>query len=104
MARVTLKRQLDEELNVGDEFKDLMSIGEELRDDLTISPRAMHVPRDDDTYTAMHEQLGIRGRHKDKDAPDEERASDELGGADVDTKKKPTPEETTHEATDSKPA
>ena len=55
MARV-MKRQLEEELNVGDELNDLRNIGEELRDDLTIRPSAMHVPRDDDTYSPMHDE------------------------------------------------
>ena len=55
MARV-MKRQLEEELDIGDEFKDLRNIGEELRDDLTTRPSAMHVPRDDDTYSPMHDE------------------------------------------------
>ena len=55
MARV-MKRQIEEELNVGDEFDDLKNIGEELRDDLTIRPSAMHVPRDDDTYSPLHDE------------------------------------------------
>ncbi len=54
MARV-MKRQLEEELDIGDEFKDLKNIGDELRDDLTISPGTMHVPRDDDTYSPAHD-------------------------------------------------
>ncbi len=54
MARV-MKRQLEDELDVGDDLKDLKNIGEELRDDLTIRPSAMHVPRDDDTYSPLHD-------------------------------------------------
>ncbi len=54
MARV-MKRQLEEELDIGDDLKDLKNIGDELRDDLTIKPGAMHVPRDDDTYSPLHD-------------------------------------------------
>lgn len=54
MTRV-MKRQLEEELDIGDDLKDLKNIGDELRDDLTIRPGAMHVPRDDDTYSPLHD-------------------------------------------------
>mgnify|MGYP001823154235 FL=1 len=54
MARV-MKRQLEEELDIGDEFKDLKNIGDELREDLSIGRNAMHVPRDDDTYSPLHD-------------------------------------------------
>jgi sec-independent protein translocase protein TatB len=45
MTRV-MKRQLEDELDLGDELKD----------DLTIGPAAAHVPRDDDTYSPLHEK------------------------------------------------
>ena len=55
MTRV-MKRQLEEELDIGDDLKDLKNIGDELRDDLTIGPGTMHVPRDDDTYSPLHDE------------------------------------------------
>ena len=55
MARV-MRRQLEDELNVSDELDDLKNIGEELREDLTIHPDAMHVPRDDDSYSPLHDE------------------------------------------------
>ena len=54
MARV-MKQQIEEELDIGDDFKDLKNIGDELRDDLKMQPGAMHVPRDDDTYSPLHD-------------------------------------------------
>ena len=49
MTRV-MKRQLEDELDLGDNFKNLKNLGDELKDDLTIGPAAAHVPRDDDKY------------------------------------------------------
>ena len=93
MARV-MKRQLEDELNVGDEFEDLKNIGEELRDDLTIRPGAMHVPRDDDTYSPMHDDSDPTSMTVDatvsedaKDDPEEEPAENSEAAAD-DTKEK----------------
>ena len=57
MTRV-MKRQLEDELNLGEDFKSLKSIGDELKDDLkddlTIGPAAARVPRDDDSYSPLH--------------------------------------------------
>ena len=55
MTRV-MKRQLEDELDLGDNFKNLKNLGDELKDDLTIGPEAAHVPRDDDTYSPLHEE------------------------------------------------
>jgi len=59
MTRV-MKRQLEDELDLDDNFKNLKTLGDELKDDLTIGPAAAHVPHDDDTYSPLHE----------KDSPD----------------------------------
>ena len=53
MTRV-MKRQLEDELDLGDNFKSLKSLGDDLKDDLTIGPAAAHVPHDDDTYSPLH--------------------------------------------------
>ncbi len=55
MTRV-MKRQLEDELDLGNDFKSLKSIGDELKDDLTIGPAASHVPRDDDSYSPLHDK------------------------------------------------
>ena len=55
MTRV-MKRQLEDELDLDDNFKSLKSIGDELKDDLTIGPAAARVPRDDDTYSPLHDK------------------------------------------------
>ena len=59
MTRV-MKRQLEDELDLDDNFKSLKTLGKDLKDDLTIGPAAAHVPRDDDIYSPLHE----------KDSPD----------------------------------
>ena len=55
MTRV-MKRQLEDELDLDDNFKNLKTLGDELKDDLTIGPAAAHVPREDDTYSPLHEK------------------------------------------------
>jgi len=58
MTRV-MKRQLEEELDLSEDFKgltDLKNIGDELKEDLTIGPASANVPRDDDTYSPLHEK------------------------------------------------
>jgi sec-independent protein translocase protein TatB len=55
MTRV-MKRQLEDELDLGDNFKSLKNLGDELQDDLTIGPAAAHVPRDDDTHSPLHKK------------------------------------------------
>ena len=54
MTRV-MKRQLEDELDLGDNFSSLKNLGNELKDDLTIGPAAARVPRDDDTYSPLHD-------------------------------------------------
>jgi sec-independent protein translocase protein TatB len=55
MTRV-MKRQLEDELDLDDNFKSLKTLGKDLKDDLTIGPAAAHVPRDDDTYSPLHKE------------------------------------------------
>ena len=97
MARV-MRRQLEDELNVGDELKDLKNIGEELRDDLTIGPGAMHVPRDDDSYSPLHDDSDPVPVAEE--AAERERTTDEPRADDEDVE----PEEARQEATGGKPA
>lgn len=55
MTRV-MKRQLEDELDLDDNFKSLKTLGKDLKDDLTIGPAAAHVPHDDDTYSPLHKE------------------------------------------------
>ena len=55
MTRV-MKRQLEDELDLDDNFKNLKNLGDELKDDLTIGPAAAHVPHDDDSYSPLHDK------------------------------------------------
>jgi len=55
MTRV-MKRQLEDELDLDDNFKSLKTLGKDLKDDLTIGPAAAHVPHDDDTYSPLHKK------------------------------------------------
>jgi len=55
MTRV-MKRQLEDELDLDDNFKNLKTLGDEFKDDLTYGPAAPHVPREDDTYSPLHEK------------------------------------------------
>jgi sec-independent protein translocase protein TatC len=55
MTRV-MKRQLEEELDLSEDFKDLKNIKDDLVDDLTIGPAAAHIPRDDDNYSPLHDE------------------------------------------------
>lgn len=92
MTRV-MKRQLEDELDLGDNFKSIKNLGNELKDefkdDLTIGPAAAHVPLDDDTYSPLHDNAGPTPRvaamkvdeevePADSDAtPDDEGATEE---------------------------
>ena len=93
MTRV-MKRQLEDELDLGDNFKDLKSMGDELKDDLTIGPAAAHVPRDDDTFSPLHEEdpvPSVAGMKVEEDVTPveaEEEPGDE-GGAEEPAKEKP---------------
>ena len=78
-----MKRQLEEELDVDDEFKNIKNIGEELKKDLSIDPSSMHIPRDDDSYSPIHdspEPPSVSVGPEDSDAAAEE-ADDEDGEA-----------------------
>ncbi len=65
MTRV-MKRQLEEELDLSEDFKDLKNLKDNFVDDLTIGPAAAHVPRDDDSYSPLHDEAA-----PDEVAPDE---------------------------------
>ncbi len=93
MTRV-MKRQLEDELDLDDNFKNLKSLGDELKDDLTIGPAAAHVPRDDDTYSPLHDKdpgPSIAGPKAEEDvAPAEtDAAPDDGGDAEEQPKEKP---------------
>ena len=93
MTRV-MKRQLEDELDLGDNFKNLKSLGDELKDDLTIGPAAAHVPHDDDTYSPLHDKdpgPSVAGVKVEEDvAPaDAEAQPDDEGDAEDQAKEKP---------------
>jgi len=95
MTRV-MKRQLEDELDLGDNFKSLKTLGDDLKDDLTIGPAAAHVPRDDDTYSPLHERKptppmgGMRVEEDTEPAEAEAEASSaDEGGAEEPAKEKP---------------
>ena len=94
MTRV-MKRQLEDELDLGDNFKSLKSIGDELKDDLTIGPAAAHVPRDDDTYSPLHDKepgpsvAGMKVEDEITPAQTEATPDDEGDADDEQAKEKP---------------
>jgi sec-independent protein translocase protein TatB len=93
MTRV-MKRQLEDELDLGDNFKSLKNLGDELKDDLTIGPAAAHVPRDDDTYSPLHDKgqgPSVAAMKVEEDAEDSEAdvTPDDEGDADDPAKEKP---------------
>ena len=84
MTRV-MKRQLEEELDLSEDFKgltDLKNIGDELKEDLTIGPASAHVPRDDDTYSPLHEKPvpSVAGVKVDGDGDEASASADEEAG------------------------
>ena len=89
-----MKRQLEDELDLGDDFKNLKSIGDELKDDLTIGPAAAHVPRDDDSYSPLHDKdptppvAGIRVEES-ADSAEPETQPDHEENAEEPAKEKP---------------
>ena len=103
MTRV-MRRQLEEELDLSEDLKDLRNIGAELKEDLTISPGSAHVPRDDDTYSPLHDKpsRSVAGVKVDSD--------DASAGAEDETDAEPphedSPDENSPENTspDEKPA
>ena len=93
MTRV-MKRQLEDELDLGDNFKSLKSIGDELKDDLTIGPSAAHVPRDDDSYSPLHDEdpgPAVAGVKVEEDVTpiETEAPPDDEGDAEEQAKEKP---------------
>ncbi len=93
MTRV-MKRQLEDELDLGDNFKSLKTLGDDLKDDLTIGPAAAHVPRDDDTYSPLHEKdpiPSVAGVKVEKDTAvvDTEATPDDGGDASEEAQEKP---------------
>ena len=92
MTRV-MKRQLEDELDLGDNFKSLKNLGDELKDDLTIGPAAAHVPRDD-TYSPLHEKSAgpsVAAMKVDEEpgGADAEATPDDEGDAEEQAKEKP---------------
>ena len=93
MTRV-MKRQLEDELDLGDNFKSLKNLGDELKDDLTIGPAAAHVPRDDDTFSPLHDKgagspaaaMKVEEQAEDEEA---EATPDDEGDAEEQAKEKP---------------
>ena len=93
MTRV-MKRQLEDELDLGDNFKSLKNLGDELKDDLTIGPAAAHVPRDDDTYSPLHDKGRARSVaamkvEEEAEGSEAEATRDDEGDADDPAKEKP---------------
>ncbi len=98
MTRV-MKRQLEDELDLDDNFKSIKNLGDELKgefkDDLTIGPAAAHVPRDDDTYSPLHETgptptvAGMKVDEKVEPADDSETTPDDEGAAEEPVQEKP---------------
>ena len=93
MTRV-MKRQLEDELDLGDNFKSLKNLGDELKDDLTIGPAAAHVPRDDDTYSPLHDKgrgpsVTAMKVEEEAEGSEAEATPDDEGDADDPAKEKP---------------
>ena len=93
MTRV-MKRQLEDELDLGDNFKSLKNLGDELKDDLTIGPAAAHVPRDDDTYSPLHDKdrgpsAAAMKVEEDTEGAEADATPDDEGDADDQAKEKP---------------
>ena len=97
MTRV-MKRQLEDELDLGDNFKSIKNLGDELKgelgDDLTIGPAAAHVPRDDDDYSPLHgadPTPTVAGMKVDEDIEpaDSEATPDDEGVAEEPAQEKP---------------
>jgi sec-independent protein translocase protein TatB len=57
-----MKRQLEDELDLGDDLKSVKNIASDIKgikddfvDELKIGPEAAYVPRDDDSYSPVHD-------------------------------------------------
>ena len=79
-----MKRQLEEELDLGDDLKavkniasDIKGIKDDFVDELKIGPEAASVPRDDDSYSPLHDESTPREEPEadDPEASDEAEAS-----------------------------
>jgi sec-independent protein translocase protein TatB len=113
MTRV-MKRQLEDELDLGDDFKSLKSIGDdlknELKDDLTIGPEAAHVPRDDDSYSPLHDKnpkpavAGIRVDENAETTERETKSVDEVRAEPAEPETMPDGEESAADPAKEKPA
>ena len=93
MTRV-MKRQLEDELDLDDNFKNLKNLGDELKDDLTIGPTAAHVPRDDDSYSPLHDKepgptFAAMNVEEDVEPVETEAQPDDEGDAEDRAKEKP---------------
>jgi sec-independent protein translocase protein TatB len=93
MTRV-MKRQLEDELDLDDNFKNLKNLGDELKDDLTIGPAAAHVPRDDDSYSPLHDKepgpsVAAMKVEEDVEPVEPEAQPDDEGDAEDRAKEKP---------------
>ena len=93
MTRV-MKRQLEDELDLDDNFKNLKNLGDELKDDLTIGPAAAHVPRDDDSYSPLHDKepgpsVAAMNVEEDVEPVENEAQPDDEGDAEDQAKEKP---------------
>jgi len=89
-----MKRQLEDELDLGDNFKNLKTLGDDLKDDLTIGPAAAHVPRDDDTYSPLHDKSPTPSTaamkvEEDGDSAETEDRPDDEGDAEEQAKETP---------------
>ena len=78
-----MKRQLEEELDLGDDLKavkniasDIKGIKDDFVDELKIGPEAAYVPRDDDTYSPMHDEAKS-GEAAEESANEEEPARED---------------------------
>jgi len=89
----SLRRQLEEELNANEELKDLRKLKDEFRDDVKIGPAVRHVPRDDDTYSPLHDKPAPAVAEVASETPAADPATDEAT-ADVAPADDPEPEKT----------
>jgi len=88
MTRV-MKRQLEEELDLSEDFKDLKNIKDDLVDDLTIGPAAAHIPRDDDNYSPLHDESAPDDTDTVAEPPDDVEDSDQVSSDEDGEEEKP---------------
>jgi sec-independent protein translocase protein TatB len=70
-----MKRQLEDELDLGDDLKavkniasDIKGIKDDFVDELKIGPDAAYVPRDDDSYSPLHDDSKVKEKTKTADS------------------------------------